>query len=349
MKAVILNDYNKQGIVEIKQIPIPIIGPNEVLVKIKYAGVNPLDNMIIRKEVNFIVPYDLPLVMGNEFSGVIEKLGVNVTEFKIGDRVYGRMPLNKIGAFAEYTAIDKDAIAIIPNYLSFKEAACIPLTALCAIQAFDLMGAKSGERVFISGGTGSFGAMAIPIGKILGLKISTSGSGSNKERVMKLGVDEFFDYRNQDYSEILQDVDYVLDTVGDRELEKEFKILKNGGKLISLKGMPNPEFAERIGLGCFKKLILKCFGRGNDKIAERKNQKYCFLFVESNGKQLAQVSKIFEENKIECSIDEVFDLNDANLALQKVLKGGSKGKTLLRIDDSENNDNINNNEILKFE
>ena len=200
MKAVILNDYNKQGIVEIKQIPIPIIGPNEVLVKIKYAGVNPLDNMIIRKEVNFIVPYDLPLVMGNEFSGVIEKLGINVTEFKIGDRVFGRMPLNKIGAFAEYTAIDKDAIAIIPNYLSFKEAACIPLTALTAIQAFDLMGAKSGERVFISGGTGSFGAMAIPIGKILGLKISTSGSGSNKERVMKLGVDEFFDYRNQDYS-----------------------------------------------------------------------------------------------------------------------------------------------------
>ena len=298
MKAVILNDYNKQGIVEIKQIPIPIIGPNEVLVKIKYAGVNPLDNMIIRKEVNFIVPYDLPLVMGNEFSGVIEKLGVNVTEFKIGDRVYGRMPLNKIGAFAEYTAIDKDAIAIIPNYLSFKEAACIPLTALTAIQAFDLMGAKSGERVFISGGTGSFGAMAIPIGKILGLKISTSGSGSNKERVMKLGVDEFFDYRNQDYSEILQDVDYVLDTVGDRELEKEFKILKNGGKLISLKGMPNPEFAERIGLGCFKKLILKCFGRGNDKIAERKNQKYCFLFVESNGNNWLKFPKYLKRIKL---------------------------------------------------
>ena len=126
MKAVILNDYNKQGTVEIKQIPIPLIGPNEVLVKVKYAGVNPLDNMIIRKEVKFIVPYDLPLVMGNEFSGVIEKLGVNVTEFKIGDRVYGRMPLNKIGVFAEYTAIDKDAIAIIPNYLSFKKQLVFP-------------------------------------------------------------------------------------------------------------------------------------------------------------------------------------------------------------------------------
>ena len=136
--------------------------------------------------------------MGNEFSGIVDKVGSDVTEFKIGDRVYGRTPLNKIGAFAEYIAIDKEAIAIIPNYLSFKEAACIPLTALTAMQAFELMEAQSGERIFISGGTGSFGAMAIPIAKSLGYRISTSGSGSNRERVMKLGVDEFFDYRNQD-------------------------------------------------------------------------------------------------------------------------------------------------------
>ena len=196
MRAVILSKYNKEENVEIKEIPIPAVGRNEVLVKIKYAGVNPLDNMIIREEVKFIVPYNLPLVMGNEFSGMIENIGSDVSEFKKGDRVYGRMPLNKIGAFAEYTAIDKGAIAIIPNYLSFKEAACIPLTALTAMQAFELMGAKSSERVFISGGTGSFGAMAIPIGKSLGLKISTSGSGSNKDRAMKLGADEFFDYRN---------------------------------------------------------------------------------------------------------------------------------------------------------
>ena len=113
MRAVVLNKYNKEGNLEIKQIQIPTVGQNDVLVKIKYAGVNPLDNMIIREEVKFIVPYDLPLVMGNEFSGVIKRIGSNVTEFKIGDRVYGRMPLNKIGAFAEYTAIDKGFFLII--------------------------------------------------------------------------------------------------------------------------------------------------------------------------------------------------------------------------------------------
>ena len=101
MRAVILSKYNKEGNVEIKEIPIPAVGRNEVLVKIKYAGVNPLDNMIIREEVKFIVPYNLPLVMGNEFSGIIENIGSDVNEFKKGDRVYGRMPLNKIDAFAE--------------------------------------------------------------------------------------------------------------------------------------------------------------------------------------------------------------------------------------------------------
>ena len=133
MKAVILNKYNKQGTVEIKKIPIPTVDRNDVLVKIKYAGVNPLDNMIIREEVKFIVPYDLPCIMGNEFSGIIEQIGSDVTEFQVGDKVYGRTPLNKIGAFAEYIAIDKEAIAVIPNYVSLKEAACIPLTALTAM------------------------------------------------------------------------------------------------------------------------------------------------------------------------------------------------------------------------
>ena len=156
------------------------------------------------------------------------------------------MPLDKIGAFAEYVAIDKEAIAKIPDYLDFDKAACVPLTALTAIQAFELMNPSKGESIFISGGTGSLGAMAIPIAKDLGLHVITSGSERNRERVMDLGVSEFIDYRTQDYSQILSNVDYVLDTLGEKELEKEFKILKSGGILVSLKALPNGEFADRI-------------------------------------------------------------------------------------------------------
>ncbi|MBP3790440.1 MAG: NADP-dependent oxidoreductase [Methanobrevibacter sp.] len=325
MKAAILDKKNQD--LEIKDVPVPEIGENEVLVKVKYAGVNPLDNMIVREEVKLITPYKYPLVMGNEFSGVVEKTGSNVADFNEGDRVYARMPLDKIGAFAEYVAIDKDAIAIIPDYLDFDEAACVPLTALTAIQAFELMDPSEGESIFISGGTGSLGAMAIPIAKNLGLHVITSGSERNRERVMDLGVSEFIDYKTQDYSEMLSDVDYVLDTLGENELEKEFRILKSGGVLVSLKALPNGEFADRMGLSAVKKILFKVAGGKLDKMASKKNQKYYFLFVESNGRQLDSISKI----NIVPSIDEVFELDDVNKALQKVDAGGSKGKTIIRI------------------
>lgn len=269
--------------------------------------------------------------MGNEFSGVVGEVGSNVSGFKKGDRVYARMPLDKIGAFAEYVSINKDALAHIPDYLDFDKAACVPLTALTAMQAFELMNIKSGESIFISGGTGSLGAMAIPIAKSFGLKVMTSGSARNGERVTALGVDEFFDYRTQDYSEILSDVDYVLDTLGEKELEKEFKILKHGGSLVSLKGLPNKEFAERMGFLFVKKTLFGFAGKKFDKLANKKNQKYYFIFVESNGSQLEKVSEIFEQNKIEVSVDEIYDLSDVNNALKKVDKGGSKGKTLIKI------------------
>ena len=325
MKAAILDKKNQD--LEIKDVPVPEIGENEVLVKVKYAGVNPLDNMIVREEVKLITPYKYPLVMGNEFSGVVEKTGSNVADFNEGDRVYARMPLDKIGAFAEYVAIDKDAIAIIPDYLDFDEAACVPLTALTAIQAFELMDPSEGESIFISGGTGSLGAMAIPIAKNLGLHVITSGSERNRERVMDLGVSEFIDYKTQDYSEMLSDGDYVLDTLGENELEKEFRILKSGGVLVSLKALPNGEFADRMGLSAVKKILFKVAGGKLDKMASKKNQKYYFLFVESNGRQLDSISKI----NIVPSIDEVFELDDVNKALQKVDAGGSKGKTIIRI------------------
>lgn len=190
MKAAILEKYASDGCeLVIKDVPVPEVGDNEVLVNIKAAGVNPLDNMIVRGEVKLIVPYRFPLIMGNEFAGVVEKAGGKVTEFKKGDRVYARMPLDKIGAFAEYASVKADALAKIPDYLSFEEAASVPLTALTAWQAYELMNVQKGGKLFISGGTGSVGAMAIPIAKSLGLTVITNGSGDNEERVRALGAD----------------------------------------------------------------------------------------------------------------------------------------------------------------
>ena len=331
MKAAVLTHYDKKGTeLDIREIPTPVPEEDEVLVKIMTAAVNPLDNMIIRGEVKLIVPYAMPLVMGNEFAGVVEKNGKNAARFKPGDRVYGRMPLKKIGAFAEYAAVKETALAVIPEYLSFEEAATVPLTALTAMQAFEVMDVHAGESVFISGGTGSLGAMAIPVAKSLGLHVYTNGSGDNEDRVRKLGAEKFIDYRKENYADVLSGVDHVLDTLGDRELPNEFKVLKEGGNLVSLRGMPNGRFARRSGMPLFKRLLFQAAGRKYDRMAAAKKQTYDFLFVHEDGSQLDRIGRLFDkENPLETSIDTAFAFDEINKALDKVKQGKSKGKTIL--------------------
>lgn len=333
MKAAVLTQYDKNGRkLEIQEVEKPSPREKEVLVKIFTAAVNPLDNMIIRGEVKLIVPYSLPLIMGNEFAGQVEAVGSEVKHFKAGDRVYGRMPLSKIGAFAEYAAVEERALAPIPDYLSYDEAATVPLTALTAMQAFEIMQPQAGESVFISGGTGSLGAMAIPIAKSLGLTVYTNGSADNAERVEKLGVDRFIDYKKENYADVLKDVDYVLDTLGDRELPNEFKVLKKGGSLVSLRGLPNGRFAKRAGLSFLKQLLFGFAGRKYDKMAEAKGQSYDFLFVHEDGAQLEKMGELFSpERPLETSVDKAFSLEEVNEALDKVKQGKSKGKTILKI------------------
>ena len=327
MKAAVHTKYNKNNIeLEIREVAVPTINENEVLVKVKTAGVNPLDNMISRGEVKIIVPYTLPQIAGNEVVGIIEQKGSNVGNFEIGDRVFSRLPLDKIGAFAEYVAINQDDIAKVPDYLTDEEAAAVPLTALTIMQALELMGAESGKTIFISGGTGGVGGMAIPIAKAKGLTVITNGSVENKERVEKLGVDQFIDYKT---TKVLKDVDYVLDTLGGAETEKQMTIMKSGGKLVSLRAMPNGSFAKRMNLAWWKQFILGLAGRKFDKLANKYGVSYDFIFVESNGKQLQEVADIFTKLEIKPSVDIVFDFEDVNKALDKVANGRSKGKTVL--------------------
>ncbi len=333
MRAAVFDKYDKQGRdLNIVDVPMPEIKADEVLVRVHTAAVNPLDNMIIRGEVKLIVPYTMPLVMGNEFCGIIDKIGGAVRGFSVGERVYGRLPLNHIGAFAEYVSVSSDAVAKVPDYLSDEEATAVPLTALTALQALELLHAKAGDTLFISGGTGSFGAMAIPIAKSQGLKVITNGSASQRDRVISLGADRFIDYKTEDYSNMLHDVDCVIDTLGERELPQEFSILKRGGHLVSLRGMPNGEFANRMGMPLWKRILFKLAGMKYDRMATRNQQHYHFIFVHEDGEGLQQVSQLFAEKRIPASVDEVFHLEDVNQALKKVASGGSKGKTILKID-----------------
>ena len=164
-----------------RDVPTPKPAAHEVLVRIHTAAVNPLDNMIIRGDVRLIVPYRTPLVMGNEFSGTVVQMGTAAGKFKPGDRVYGRMPLAKIGAFAEHAAIDEGALALVPSYLSMEEAACVNtddgLTSQCRK---DISGGTASQDVHLRG-TGSLGAMAILIAARMGLTAAFNGSARNED------------------------------------------------------------------------------------------------------------------------------------------------------------------------
>ena len=333
MKAALVERYNKNNIsLNIRDVNKPFVGENDLLVKVSAAGVNPLDNMITRGEVKMIVPYKLPVIAGNEMVGIVEETGSRVSKFKKGDRIFARLPLNRIGAFAEYMAVNEDAAAKVPDYLTDIEAAAMPLTSLTIMQSLELMHAESGKTIFISGGTGSLGAMAIPIAKAKGLKVITNGSAENRERVLELGASEFIDYKKEDYTKVLSDIDYVLDTLGGNETEKQMTIMKKNGKMVSLRAMPNGSFARRMGLPKWKQIIFGLVGRKYDKMAKKYGVSYDFVFVTSDGKQLREAADIFERLKIKPSIDTVFSFKDVNKALYKIANGHSKGKTIITME-----------------
>ena len=186
-------------------------------------------------------------------------------------------------------------------------------------------------NIFISGGTGSFGAMAIPIAKSQGLTVITNGNAAGRDRVMSLGADRFIDYKQEDYAQVLKEMDGVIDTLGDRELPKEFGILKQGGHLVSLRGMPNGGFAQRMQIPWFKRMLFSLAGKKYDNMAAKNGQHYHFIFVHEDGIGLQRVSELFAEQQIKPSVDKVFTLSEINEALQKVAAGGSNGKTVLKI------------------
>lgn len=335
MKAALLKGYNKSSLhLTLEDYPLPDLQEGDVLLKVLTSGVNPLDNMITRGEVRMIQNYHFPMIAGNEIVGRVEKTGKGVTRFKPGDRVYGRMPLAKPGSFAEYAAVQEDALARVPDYLTDEQAAAVPLTALTAAEALSVLEAKSGQTLFISGGTGGFGQMAIPLAVSRGIHVITNGSGSNEQRMLDLGVERFIDYRKEDYSKVVTDVDMVVDTLGQKETLKSFSLLKKGGRLVSLRAMPNGRFARRMNMSLFKKILFSLAGSTFDRAARKYGASYDFLFVRSNGQALAEISQILEERHITPAVDAVFPLDQVNDALDKITGGHSKGKTVLKVSDN---------------
>ena len=332
MRVAQITKYSKKPHIQINEIPIPEIADNEVLVKVKAAAVNPLEMLTMRGSVKLIHDGEFPLTLGNELAGVIEKVGKAVTEFHVGDAIYTRLPLEKIGAFAEYAAIDAAAISPMPKNLSYVEAAAAPLAGLTAYQGLhEELEAQSGKSVFIPGGSGSFGQMAVPIAKAMGLHVIVSGSAEARERILEMGASQYLDYRTEDYVELLSNVDYVIDTIGPKEFDRELSIIKPGGRLLSLRTGPNKHFGKDRNFPRWKQMLFALAGAKYDRKAKKQNVEYRFIFVRSDGEQLKEVTKIIEDNNIVPAIHPtIFTIESVNEALKLVANGRPKGKVIIQ-------------------
>ena len=331
MRAMVIDRYGKFPM-RLAEMPTPEIGEYEVLAEIHAASINPIDFKLRDGKVKLLVKYKMPLILGNDFSGVVAKVGAKVTRFKVGDEIYGRPRKSKIGTFAEYIAIHEDDIALKPKNLSFEEAASIPLVGLTSYQALkDILQLQKGQKILIQAGAGGVGTFAIQLAKLMGATVATTASEAGANLVKSLGADEIINYKTEQFEEILKNYDAVFDTLGGEILEKSFEVIKSGGKIVSVSGLPNARFGKEYGSGFFKTMLFSMASHKLTALEKKYNVQYTFLFMKPSGEQLRIIANFIETGKIKPIIDRVFPFKDAQKAMEYAESGRAKGKIILKI------------------
>lgn len=332
MKAFILERYGKKRALRLADMPEPELRDDEALVQVHAAGVNQLDARIRDGAFKLILPYHLPLILGHDVAGVVVKVGSRVRQFKPGDEVYARADDFRIGTFAEFVPVKEASLVLKPQGLTMEEAASIPLVGLTAWQALvEQAELQKGQKVFIQAGSGGVGTFAIQLAKQLGATVATTTSTANVAFVKSLGADVVIDYKTQDFEDVLRDYDVVLHSQDGKTLEKSLRVLKRGGKLISISGPPDPAFGKAIAVPGFVRLVLRLLSSGIRRKAQSRGVAYSFLFMMANGAQLREITRLIEVGAIRPVIDKVFPFESTPEALAYVDSGRAKGKVVVKV------------------
>ena len=312
--------------------PDPEVRDDDVLIRIHAASINPLDTKTRSGEFKLILPYRLPLILGNDMAGTVVRVGARVRNFKPGDEVYARPDDDRIGTFAEFIAVKESSLALKPANLGMVEAASVPLAALTAWQVLvETAKLKKGQKVLIHAGSGGVGTIAIQLAKHLGAFVATTTSTANIGWVKALGADVVIDYKQQDFATVLRGYDVVLNSLGTNELNKSLQVLKPGGHLISISGPPTPTFAVARGLAWPLQQVLRLLSFGIRKKAKKIGGEYTFVFMRADGAQLREITALVESGAIRPVVDKVFPFQDTHKALAYVDSGRAKGKVVVQM------------------
>ncbi|MBD2721169.1 NADP-dependent oxidoreductase [Hymenobacter armeniacus] len=332
MKAYVLTRYGSNKEIQAVDLPEPLVKPNDVLIQIKATSVNPVDFKIRDGQLRLALPLRFPHILGNDAAGVVAKVGSSVTQFSPGDEVYARVDIDRMGAFAEYVAVDAGAVAPKPARSSMEEAAALPLVALTAWQALREVGQlQPGQRVLIHAGSGGVGTMAIQLAKHWGAHVATTTSTPNVEWVQGLGADQVIDYKKQAFETVLNGFDLVLDTLGGDALNKSFRVLKPGGKVVSVAGPPDPQFAKDQGMNWFMQQALGLLSFRVRRLAKQHHASYSFLLMHPSGPELRVLSALVDAGTVRPVIDQVFPFEATKEAIAYLETGRAKGKVVIRV------------------
>ena len=326
MKALQLIKYGeiKDGLA-FSEVDKPTVQVKDVLIEVKAAAINPIDKSIILGNLKGLLPISLPSIVAYDVSGTVVETGDEVSDFKIGDLVYSRVPQEQMGTIAEYVAVSSIAVSKKPGNITFEEAAGLPLAGLTALQSLEYAGIKENDKVLIHAGSGGVGSFAIQYAKSKGAYVYTTTSTNNVNWVKELGADSVIDYKTEDYKAIVKDADIVFDTLGQNYTLDAFKVVKQGGKVVSVVGPLDERTAESFGIPDYK------LPEELAQLSRDKNAEYKFIFMHPNGTHLNEIKSLIEDEEIKPIIDKVYSFSQSIEAFTHLASGRAKGKVVIKI------------------
>jgi NADPH:quinone reductase-like Zn-dependent oxidoreductase len=312
MKVIRIHKYGGPEVLQYEDAPRPKPQAGEVLVRVKAAGVNPIDWKVREGHMKDFWPHKFPLILGWDLSGVVEEIGAGVSCFKKGDEVYSIPDPTRNGAYADYIVVREPELALKPNSLHHIRAAAVPLAALTAWQSlFDTAHLQPGQRVLIHAGSGGVGHLAVQLAKWKGAYVFATASTKNQDLLREVGVDKAIDYTQQRFEDVARKIDIVLDPIGGDTQERSWQVLKKGGILLSLVEPPSADKAKALGIQA------------------------AFVASHPNGAELAKIAELIDSGDLKPIVNRILPLSEARRAHELSQTGHTHGKIVLRVKEEQ--------------
>ena len=329
MRAVVASRYGGPEALAIVDAAEPTLGPRDVGIAVRAASLNPIDFKIREGKLRRVLHLKLPIALGCDVAGVVERTGAEVTRFEKGDAVFARLEKDRMGGLADHVAADESVVAAKPARASFEEAAAVPLAALTSLQALrEAAALTAGQRVLIHAGAGGVGSLAIQIAKQLGLWVATTTSTKNVDFVRELGADEVIDYTKG--APALRDLDAVFDTLGGDSELASLQMVKRGGVVVGVGGLPDAAFAAKW-LPWYARPAVALLTRRRRMAAERAGARFVYLFMRPDGAQLAEIARWIDDGKLRPILHRTYPLADIRDAFAELERGRARGKIVVTI------------------